>query len=405
MTTLLELSAQITKVIEIFNRRPKLYEREGIARVSPAHREIDEFAPLLKHRKTDELLTLETAQSTSFAFLLMGALKKGLKEAVICEVSSELITALTRELSVAPDNEQINTFLSFIEQLAASENINDILSAQIIHDFLHIAVNIQSCSELNKMDAENCGRMFGVNLANFLRIDPSLGLILNGVVRELITGPKFSKPFLFDDRMRMCFERRQVHLSKMTAEILSQVNLQSSTILDASDGLMSKQSCEEPLDKKTKKAKKQQRRHSEAEVKVISSFEQITRLKSVITTLTFEQKALDALLNDGELTIPPLVSPRSPRVTPSPRELIQAGPGANLQRAQPLEIISSRENFKHRNRSTSYSPRSTLPSGPGLSLLHLLHSVPSAPSVLISTQEADQTPSQFTPPVFRNTNS
>lgn len=383
MTTLLELSAQIKKVIEIFNRHPELYQQEGIARISPTQRQLEEFTPLLRYRTIDELLISDAAQTDSFGYLMMGALKKGLKEAVIFEVSPEAILALTTGLFSEEDIDKITAFLYFQEQLATSDNINDILTAQIIHDFLHIAVNIQSQSAFNKMDAENCGRMFGVNLANLLRIDPRVGLALNGVVRELITGPQFSKPFLFDERMRACLERRQIHLSDMTAEMNAQVDLQSSSILDASNMLMMK-----PLDnilpeKKKKKIKKPQRRHSEAEIKVACSLDQIAKLKSVITTLQLEQVGLSTLLYGGEPSsepgvTSPLLSPRSPRVIPSPRELIHAGPGARLlQRSQPIEIVSPREeNSQHRNRSTSYSPR--------------------------STPLSEQTSPRFPPPVFRN---
>lgn len=426
MTTLLELSAQMIKVIEIFNRRPELYQREGIGRISPAQRHVDEFMPLLRHRKIDELLASDAAQTDSFAFLLIAALKKDLKEALVLEVSPESILRLTEGLFAENLDDHMISFLAFSKRLAASENINDILAAQIIHDLLHIASNIQSKSEFNRMDAENCGRTFGVSIANFLRIDPSVGLALNGIVRELIRDPQFSKSFSFDERMRVCLERRQTHLSNMTAEMVSQVNLRRSSILDASESLMMKPSPSQLSEKKDKKTTKTKRRHSEAEIRVASSFEQISKLKGVITTLQLEQWALHSLLHgsgsDYEST-PPMISPRNPNVIPSPRDLIKAGPGAirpdsprssvPIHIPSPLDVHSQEVQKERRIRSSSYSPHSTPPSVPGLGLLHQLQlHTSSDPNVLaikpidkVTAEIEDQKFPQFPPPVFRNINS
>jgi hypothetical protein len=393
MTNLFEFSKQLKKTIAIFQSNPTYYDTDGITRISAPKSKTDPFSAILSCHSIEQILMQPEAQDDDFPYLLIGVLKLSFATSTVSTDSLSKVAGLEAVLKDDAIEHKTECFLEFYDALKVSDSIEDILLAQIIHDFIHIAYNILLHKDVNQMTARNCGITFAANIANLLKIDPTLGLTLNGVVTTLIEGPLFSDPFVFDGRMRDCLMVRQHQLSLMVADMALQADKATQSFSLLNDSIAPTDVSEVRSKVKHKEKAELKRRFSKSETDAISILEKIDALKRVMTAYEFEQAQLGSVLEGGLDAHKPagsvLISPRdsshSPRASGSPRRFIPAGSnssigGSSSSSSSNVSNVSTPIHFpppvfdlttigRNRNRSNSCTPMSSSVPGLGFSLL------------------------------------
>lgn len=391
MTNLFEFSKQLKKTIAIFQSNPTYYDADGITRISAPKSKTDPFSAILSCHSIEQILMQPEAQDDDFPYLLIGVIKLSFATSTVSTDSLSKVTELGVALADDAIEHKTECFLEFVNALKGSDSIEDILLAQIIHDFIHIAYNILLHKDVNQMTARNCGITFAANIANLLKIDPTLGLTLNGVVTTLIEGPLFSDPFVFDGRMRDCLMARQHQLSLMVADMALQADKATQSFSLLNDSIASTDVSDVRTKVKHKEKTELKRRFSKSETDAISILEKIDSLKRVMTAYEFEQAQLGSVLEGGldehkpagSILISPRDSSHSPRASGSPRRFIPAGSNSSIggsSSSSDVSNVSTPIHFpppvfdlttigRNRNRSNSYTPMSSSVPGLGFSLL------------------------------------